>query len=90
MTKCDGKDAFNGHIDYHLWHGNDICIAYDASNTIFGSFSNFGYCYQLPTGIKSNSSNASSFLAGNNNQRLTTEIEFYEIKLDLKSVDFKE
>ena len=76
MIKNNGQFAFYKNIKY-LSYGIDI----NSSDTNVGSDCNFGACYQLPNGITSNTDTSKSFLAGNYDQWLTTEIEVYEIKL---------
>ena len=61
--------TFGGGHDFH------IC---DQSNNKIGSYSNFGYSYNLPNGY-TYGGNAQAFLAGNHNQWTTTEIEVYQI-----------
>ena len=80
MINNNGQDAFYGRIGNHLLYENDIVIK-DSSNTKVGSYSLFGHKYQLPVGIQYNPDAAKSYLAGNYNQWLTTEIEVYQIKL---------
>ena len=81
MIKNNGHMAFCGNIRCHLWYGNDINII-NSSNTIVGSYCNYGAYYQLPEGITYNTDNSQSFLSGNYSQWLTNEVKVYEIKLD--------
>ena len=56
----------------------DISIR-NESNSHYGSYCNFGYYYNLPNGYTTGQSNSQSYLAGNFNQWLTTEIEVHKI-----------
>ncbi len=67
-------DSSNGPI-FGGCHDIHIC---NQSNTKIGSFSNFGFAYNLPDGY-TYEENAKGFLAGNFNQWTTTEIEVYQI-----------
>ncbi len=58
--------------------GHDIYIN-NNSNVTVGSYCNFGHSYSLPDNIVYGTDNAKTFLAGNYNQWLTTEIEVYQI-----------
>ncbi len=80
-AKGNGWGVFDGSEYRHLKYGSDIDIQ-DSSNKNVGSYCNFGTMYQLPDGITPKTKYSQSFLAGNYNQWLTTEIEVYEIKLD--------
>jgi BTB/POZ domain-containing protein KCTD9 len=80
MILHNGLNAFYASSGYHLWHGSDIVII-DSSNTSFSSFSDFGRDYELPAGIEFDTDNSKTFIAGNYNEWLTTEIEVYKIKL---------
>ena len=67
--------------DYYIRYGEDIVIK-DESNKFVGSYCNFGSFYQLPDGMTYDTDDSRSFLAGNYDQWLTTEIEVYQIKFD--------
>ncbi len=56
----------------------DIYIC-DESNNKTGSQTDFGSAYELPEGYTFQSENTRSFLGGNYNQWLSTEIEVYQI-----------
>ena len=56
----------------------DIVICNQSDKT-FGSTCALGLYFQLPSVISGGSEKAQQFLAGNNNQWLTTEIEVYQI-----------
>ncbi len=60
--------------------GHDIHIQ-NQSNTNIGSYSNFGYSYNLPDGYTYNG-NARDFLAGNHNQ--WTHLKLKSIKYSHK------
>ena len=66
---CYGP-AFGGGCDIY------IC---SQSNVHMYSYSNFGDSYDLPDGYKFGSLEAKSYLAGNYNEWLVTEIEVYQI-----------
>ena len=79
FTVKSAKNALYGNKNYGPTFGGgyDIHIC-NQSNTTIGSYSNFGFAYNLPYGYKYGG-NASEYLAGNHNQWTTTEIEVYQI-----------
>ena len=56
----------------------DICIK-NNSNTEKGSLADFGSSYNLPDGYKHGEAQTRSYLAGNYNKWLSTEIEVYQV-----------
>jgi hypothetical protein len=76
----NGLNAFYACAGYHLCYGSDIEII-DSSHTTFSSFSDFGSEFELPAGIEFDTYNSKTFIAGNYDEWLTTEIEVYQIKL---------
>ena len=58
--------------------GHDLYIR-DLANQHKGSYTNLGHTYQAPSGTTAGQSNAQTFLAGNYNSFLVTDVEvFYE------------
>jgi hypothetical protein len=76
----DAKHAVFGRSDLGPTFGNgyDICIK-DYSNIQTGSFTNLCYSYKCPPVYTTRNDDTKSFLAGNYNNWLTTEIEVYQI-----------
>ncbi len=79
LVESNEASAFNGTSSDYVYYGNDIVLC-NLSNQNFGSFCLFGASYKLPPGFMYNTDKSKSFLAGNFNKWLTTEIEVYEIK----------
>jgi hypothetical protein len=69
---------FGNAADGPSFGGTDIRI-FNNSNVNVGSYCNIGHSYSLPDNIVYQTDNAKTFLAGNYNQWLTTEIEVYQI-----------
>ena len=77
------QSAYRGYSSSSVWlfafGGYDIDILAN-SNTVTGSFTNFGASYQLPEGYTYQSESAYNYLSGNYNQWLTTEIEVFQLE----------
>ncbi len=79
FTVKEASSALYGYSSYGPTFGgnHDIHIC-NQSDTNIGSYSDFGFSYNLPDGY-TYQENADNFLAGNYDQWTTTEIEVYEI-----------
>ena len=79
FTIKNAKYAIHGNLGLGptFGGGHDLCVC-DQSNIRTGSYSNFGFSYNLPDG-SIYGGNAKDFLAGNYNQWTITEIEVYQI-----------
>jgi len=74
--------AYYGYSSSYLFqfgYGGDIFVEAN-SNTETGSWTNFGYSYQLPEGYTYGSESAQSYLSGKDRSWLTTEIEVFQLE----------
>ena len=74
--------AYVGYSSSFSWlfgFGEDIDVKAN-SNTVTGSNTEFGDSYQLPEGYTSYTESAKSYLSGNHNKWLTTEIEVFQLE----------
>lgn len=73
------NSAIFGYYGHGPRFGNDIFIC-DQSNLNAGSGTHFGHSYEQPASLNKEQ-NPKSYLGGNSNQWLVTEIEVYQIKI---------
>ena len=77
-TAYFGHSSSNSHL-FGFGGAHDIAVK-NNSNTETGSYTHFGYSYQLPEGYTFESESAKNYLSGNYNQWLTTEIEVFQLE----------
>ena len=75
----DPNFAILGFSKYGPTFGNHDLFMSDGSDMKTGSFANLGCSFELPPGYTIQNEQTKSFLAGNYNNWLTTEIEVYQI-----------
>ena len=78
------QNAYQGYYSTYFWlfgfgGGHDIAVKAN-SNTETGSCTYFGYSYELPEGYTYGNESANSYLSGNFNKWLTTEIEVFQLE----------
>ena len=64
---------------FQFGYGGDIFVVAN-SNTETGSWTNFGFSYELPEGYTFRSESARKYLSGNFDKWLTTEIEVFQLE----------